>query len=165
MEIVIIVAVDENNAIGSKGDQLAYISGDLKRFKQLTTGHSVIMGRKTFNALPGGALPNRRNIVISRDKKFEAPGCEIATSPMEAIELCKSEDTIFVIGGGEIYKLFMPLADKIYLTLIHHRYENTDTIFPKIEPENWIEESSTEALRDEKSGICYSYKTFIKAGR
>lgn len=159
MEIAIIVAVDQNNAIGRGGDQLAYISGDLKRFKQLTTGHAIVMGRKTFEALPKGALPNRRNIVISRNKALQLPGCELVQSPEEAMALCNTNEKIFVIGGGEIYNLFLPMADTIYFTHIHHAFEGSDTWFPEIDSTMWRDIQIDDVMQDEKSGFQYHYRT------
>ena len=159
MEIAIIVAVDQNNAIGRGGDQLAYISGDLKRFKQLTTGHAIVMGRKTFEALPKGALPNRRNIVISRNKALQLPGCELVQSPEEAMALCNTNEKIFVIGGGEIYNLFLPMADTIYFTHIHHVFEGSDTWFPEIDSTMWRDIQIDDVMQDEKSGFQYHYRT------
>ncbi|WP_026474436.1 dihydrofolate reductase [Alkaliflexus imshenetskii] len=159
MEIAIIVAVDQNNAIGRGGDQLAYISGDLKRFKQLTTGHAIVMGRKTFEALPKGALPNRRNIVVSRNKTLQLPGCEVVQSAEEAIALCNANEKIFVIGGGEIYNLFLPMADTIYFTHIHYAFEGSDTWFPEIDSTVWKDIQVDNKMQDEKSGMLYHYQT------
>ena len=159
MEITIIVAIDEQQAIGFKNDQLAYISGDLKRFKQLTTGHTIVMGRKTFEALPKGALPNRRNIVLTRNKKLKLTGCEIATTTKEVLNLCKNENRLFVIGGGEIYKMFMPLANQLLITHIHHSFKQADTWFPEIDYDSWELEKQEGPLTDEKNGLTYSYES------
>lgn len=159
MEIVLIVAVDEKWAIGIDGDQPAYIGGDLKRFKQLTTGHAIVMGRKTFDALPKGALPNRRNIVMTREKELLLPGCEMAHSVDEVVKLCRNEEKLFVIGGGQIYKEFMPKADSLLLTKIHQTFAYADTWFPKIDPDQWISKDIGESLLDEKSGLEYHYET------
>ena len=157
--ISIIVAVDNNNGIGRKGDQLAYISGDLKRFKELTTGHTIIMGRKTFEALPKGALPNRRNMVITRNNDFKPENCEVYHSVEQALENISEKEEVFIIGGGEIYKVFLPFCNKIYLTVIDHEFDEVDTCFPKIDTEKWgtIEEEGPFA--DEKSGMNYRYVT------
>lgn len=139
MNITIIVAIAENNAIGKNNDLLWHISGDLKRFKEITTGHDIIMGRKTYMSLPKRPLPNRRNIVISSMNKentniFE--GAELVNSIQEATKIADSDKEVFVIGGGTIYKEFMPLANKIYLTLIHKTYE-ADVFFPEINYNEW----------------------------
>jgi len=159
MEIAIIVAVDQQQAIGNNGDQLAYVSGDLKRFRQLTTGHAIVMGRKTFEALPKGALPNRQNIVITRNKDLELPDCTVVTSLADALIAAKTQEKLFVIGGGEIYKAFLPQATHLYYTHIHHAFEQADTWFPGISQEEWIEIEKTEAVTDEKTGLQYHYQT------
>ncbi len=155
----IIVAIDKNNGIGRKGDQLAYISGDLKRFKALTTGHTIIMGRKTFEALPKGALPNRRNVVITRNEKFHPANCDVYNSIDEALNSCSPDEELFVIGGGEIYKSFLPEADKIYLTLINHVFEGVDTFFPKLSEKEWRTTEEEGPFTDDKSGFRYHYTT------
>lgn len=162
MIISLIVAIDQNHAIGREGDQLAYLSDDLKRFKQLTSGHIIVMGRKTFNALPKGALPHRRNIVLTRQCHLAFPGSETAGSVQEVLDLCQSHNEIFIIGGGEIYNLFFPLANRIYLTRIHHRFENTDTWFPPIIAEEWQQTSHEGPFTDAKSGLTFSFETLDK---
>jgi dihydrofolate reductase len=159
MEIAIIVAVDLQFAIGNKGDQLAYISADLKRFRQLTTGHAIVMGRKTFEALPKGALPNRQNIVISRNNALDLPGCAVVHSAKEALTAAQDQEKIFIIGGGEIYNVFLPLATHIYFTHIHHAFEQTDTWFPSVDAEAWTETEKTETFTDEKTNLRYHYQT------
>ena len=165
MEIAIIVAIDQQHAIGNKGDQLAYISGDLKRFRQLTTGHAIVMGRKTFEALPKGALPKRQNIVISRNKDLELPDCTVVNSAAAALDAAKNQESIFVIGGGEIYKDFMPLATHLYYTHIHHAFVQADTWFPQINAQEWIEVEKTETHIDEITGLCYHYQTLKRKAR
>lgn len=128
--IAIVVAIANNNAIGVNNQLLAHIPGDLPRFKALTTGHTVIMGRKTFESLPKGALPNRRNIVISRNKTLQLPNCEIATSPENAIALLQNDEKAFIIGGGEIYKLFLEQAHQLYITQIEKDFPEADAFFP-----------------------------------
>ncbi len=127
--INIIVAATLDGAIGLRGDMLYYIRPDLQRFKALTTGHTVIMGRKTFESLPKGALPNRRNIVITRRADFSAPGAEVAHSLQEALNTADGEE-IFIIGGESIYRAAMPLAQRLYLTQIHAELPDADTFFP-----------------------------------
>jgi dihydrofolate reductase len=131
--ISIISAISQNRAIGKKNKLLWHIGEDLRRFKALTEGHPVVMGRKTFESL-GKALPNRTNIVVTRDKMFEIPGVVIARSLEEAIEVAKKENPpaggeIFIIGGGQIYEQAIKLADKLYLTIVEGEYE-ADTFFP-----------------------------------
>ncbi len=157
MILAMIVAIDENNGIGKGGDQLAYISADLKRFKNLTTGYTILMGRKTFEALPKGALPNRRNVVITRQADYEAPGADVVSSLEEALALCRNDEKVFVIGGGEVYKAFLPQTDELYLTIIHHVFPDVDVFFPEYESIGWKELHHEGPLNDEKTGLKYSY--------
>lgn len=135
----IIVAIDRNGAIGRGGDLLHHISADLRRFKALTTGHCVVMGRRTFESLPKGALPNRRNIVVSRDPGFSAPGVEVARTLESAIASAGNE--AFVIGGGQIYSQALPTADTLYLTVVDAVTPDADTFFPPIPLDNFRIES------------------------
>lgn len=163
--ISIIVAADENNAIGRDNNLLCYLPNDLKYFKSVTEGHTVIMGRKTFESLPKGALPNRRNIVITRNKDLQFERCEMCSSLEEAIELCKEESEAFIIGGGILYKEAINLAGKIYLTRIHHEFEAPHTYFPSIESSQWKELSRVRHQQDEKHKYAYSFITFEKIKR
>lgn len=129
--ISIIVAIAQNNAIGKDNQLLWHLPGDLKRFKQLTTGHTIIMGKRTFESLPIRPLPNRRSLVITDIIEEKIEGCEMAYSIDEAIEKMEIGTENFVIGGGSIYKQFLPFADKLYLTIIKREYE-ADTFFPEI---------------------------------
>nr|WP_321406916.1 dihydrofolate reductase [uncultured Carboxylicivirga sp.] len=165
MILAMIVAIDQNNGIGKNGDQLAYISADLKRFKELTTGHTIIMGRKTFEALPKGALPNRRNVVITRQKDYIATGAEVVKSMVEAISLCCDDQKVFVIGGGEVYKAFLHEADELYLTEIHHSFDGVDVFFPEYKSLGWKETFRQDDLIDEKTGLTYSYINLKSFGR
>ena len=161
-EVAIVVVVDENNGIGKNGDLLCHLPNDLKHFKKLTTGHTIIMGRKTFESLPKGALPNRINIVITSDNADNYPGCIVARSVDEAFLLTKKKDKVFIIGGGKIYNSTLYLANKLYLTRIHHRFEDADTFFPDIDFNNWelIEEEKHKA--DEKHLYDYSFRSYKK---
>ena len=136
--IAIIVAVAQNFAIGKNNELLFHLPDDLKRFKSITKGHSVIMGKRTFFSLPNGPLPYRRNIVITDIPGEKFKGCETAHSIEEAVELVKDEQESFVIGGGIIYQQFYPLAGKLFLTLVHKDFE-ADTFFPKINFGEWNE--------------------------
>lgn len=136
MSFTIIVAIAKNNAIGKNNDLLWHISGDLKRFKKITTGHSVIMGRKTFFSLPKGALPERRNIVITDCPDDCCPGAELVRSIEETINACDPNEENFIIGGGMIYTQFLPIADKVYLTLVNKDYA-ADVFFPEIDYSEW----------------------------
>lgn len=153
--ISIIVAIAQNFAIGKNNDLLFHLPNDLKRFKEITTGHPVIMGRNTLLSLPKGALPNRRNIVITDnpDEKFDR--CEMVFSIDEAVKAVKNEAEAFIIGGGMIYRQFFPVAGKLYLTLVHQDFDG-DVYFPEIEYSAW-NELYREDLFDEKNGFNYSY--------
>ncbi len=153
--ISIIVAVAQNFAIGLNNDLLFHLPDDLKRFKRITTGKALIMGKRTFFSLPKAPLPNRRNIVITDIPGETFPGCETAYSIDEAIQLVINEPEAFIIGGGMIYRQFYPLAGKLYLTLVHKDLE-ADTFFPTIDFSEW-QEMEREDLFDEKNGFQYSY--------
>ncbi|NQU86386.1 MAG: dihydrofolate reductase [Mariniphaga sp.] len=153
--ISIIVAIAENFAIGKNNDLLFHLPNDLKRFKEITSGHSIIMGRNTLLSLPKWPLPNRRHIVITDNPDDKFPGCEIVFSIEEAINKVKNEDEAFVIGGGSIYKQFYPVAGKLYLTLVHKPFD-ADIFFPEINFSEW-EELSQENFFDEKNKFNYSY--------
>lgn len=135
MRTSIIVAIAENYAIGKNNELLWHLSADLKRFKQITTGHSIIMGRKTFESI-GKPLPNRRSVVITRDKNFSHEGITVVHSIAEALEIVKHEEEIFIIGGGTIYEEMLPKADRIYLTTVHKSFD-ADTFFPKFDTNQW----------------------------
>jgi dihydrofolate reductase len=153
--ISIIVAIARNFAIGKNNDLLFHLPNDLKRFKQITSGHPVIMGRNTLLSLPKGALPNRRNIVVTDnpDEKFER--CEMVFSVEKAIAAVKNEKEAFVIGGGMIYRAFYPVCGKLYLTLVHRDFD-ADVFFPEINYSEW-EETFRENYYDETNGFDYSY--------
>ena len=155
--IAIIAALDEQNGIGQGGKLLCHLPDDLKHFKEVTGGHCVIMGRKTFESLPKGALPNRTNIVITSDAETNYPGCVVARSIDEALARCRGEETAFIIGGGELYRSSLHLADKLYLTRIHHSFENVDTFFPNIDPDKWEVVSEQPHKRDERHPYDYTF--------
>lgn len=154
--ISIIVAIARNYAIGKDNQLLWHLSDDLKRFKELTTGHTIIMGKKTFESLPVKPLPNRKSIVITDNKNETIKGCIMAYSIDEAIEKADPISENFVIGGGSIYKQFLHIADKLYLTIVHKDFE-ADTFFPEINFDEWEEIEKKENMTDEKSGLTYSY--------
>ncbi len=153
--ISIIVAIAENFAIGKNNDLLFHLPNDLKHFKEITSGHTIIMGRNTLLSLPKWPLPNRRHIVITDKKDDVFEGCETVFSIDEAIEKVKNEAEAFVIGGGMIYRQFFPIAGKLYLTLVHKPFD-ADVWFPEIDYSEW-KEISREDFRDEKNGFNYSY--------
>ena len=129
MRINIIAAVAQNRAIGHENKLIYWLPDDLKRFKQLTTGHTIVMGRKTFESLPKGALPNRRNIVIS-NSVTELPGCDVYQSISDAIAHCLPDEDIYIIGGASIYEQTIGMADRLCLTEIHDTPDKADTFFP-----------------------------------
>jgi dihydrofolate reductase len=160
-QLSIIVAIADNYAIGKNNQLLWHLSEDLKRFKQLTTNHTIVMGKKTFESLPIRPLPNRRSIVITDDINEKIEGCIMAYSIDDAVSLCDENQENFIIGGGSIYKQFMPIADKLYLTKVHKNFE-ADTFYPEINFSGWEIIEKQENLLDEKSGLKYSYLIYKK---
>jgi len=152
--IAIIVAIAQNFAIGRNNDLLFHLPIDLKRFKKITSGNAVIMGKKTLFSLPKGPLPNRRNIVITDIPGETFEGCETVYSIEEAVTAVSNEQMAFVIGGGMIYRQFYPIAGKLFLTMVHQDFE-ADTFFPEIDFREW-KELSRETLFDEKNNFNYS---------
>ena len=156
----IIVAIAENWAIGKNNELLAKIPGDLKHFKEITTGHMVIMGKRTWYSLPNRPLPNRVNMVITDVPGEEIDGCVMAYSIEDAVNKADKEKESFIIGGGMIYRQFLPLADKLYLTRVHKSFD-ADTFFPEIDFTQWeliSEEPHPEAL--ETAGFAFTYQVF-----
>lgn len=145
--ISIIVAIASNNAIGKDNQLLWHLSDDLKRFKRLTSGHTVIMGRNTFLSLPNGALPNRRNIVITDQPDEQFGKCEMAYSIDEALALAGNEEECFIMGGGMVYRQMLPVAGRLYLTTVDHSFD-ADTFFPEIDFSEWslLETEFVDAL-------------------
>jgi dihydrofolate reductase len=160
-EITLIVAAGENDAIGKDNQLIWHLSDDLKRFKELTNGHHIIMGRKTFESFPK-PLPNRTHIVISRQDNYQVPSGVILVNNLEdAFDAAKADKQPFVIGGGEIYKQAMPYADKIELTRVHEDFE-ADTFFPKIDTTIWKESQNRYHAKDEKHQHAFSFITYIR---
>lgn len=158
----IIVAIADNYAIGKSGDLLCYLPDDLKHFKALTTGATVVMGKKTFFSLPRRPLPNRRNIVLTRDISFTHEGVDVAHSIEELTSTLKPEEKVFIIGGGEVYRQFMPLAKELHITHIHHTWKDADTFFPEIDTSIWqrLNEEFHEA--DEKHAYAFTFATYVR---
>ena len=156
MSIHIIVAIAENNAIGFENKLLYWLPNDLKRFKALTTGHTIIMGRKTFESLPKGALPNRRNIVLSR-QEIDFPGAERFHSLEAALSQCCSDEEVYIIGGASVYQDAMHLADKLCVTHINDTPEQADAFFPEIDSSIWEENYRESHPMDEKHHYSYSF--------
>ena len=160
MEISIIVAIGKKNEIGRNNGLLCRLPADLKRFKELTTGHAIVMGRKTFESLPGGALPNRRNIVLTRDKSLSFDNCFIYSSLSEIVDNEKGNKEIFIIGGGEIYRQALPIVNKLYLTKICAEFDDADTFFPEINYLEWEEVSCEDFKSDEKNPYDYTFLVY-----
>lgn len=157
----IIVAIASNNAIGKDNQLLWHISADLKRFKRITAGHTVIMGKRTLVSLPAGPLPKRRNIILTDQQADSFPGCEVAFSIPEAIHMVSNEDEVFVIGGGSVYQQFLPLADKLYLTIVEKDFE-ADTFFPDI-PFSQFQLIEKERIdNDPQNDFTYRFETYQK---
>lgn len=163
MKVSLIVAVAENNVIGKDNDLIWHLPNDMKFFKETTQNHHVIMGRKNFESIPERfrPLPNRTNVIITRQKNYKAEGCIIVNSIEEALEIAKSneDNEPFIIGGGQIYKLALDanLVDKIYLTKVHQKFDG-DTFFPNLNS-NWKEIEKIENKADEKHKYNYDFIT------
>lgn len=157
--ISIIAAVARNRAIGFENKLIYWLPNDLKRFKQLTTGHTIIMGRNTFLSLPKGALPNRRNIVLSRTK-HELPGCETYPSLEEALHHCDAEEDIYIIGGASVYRQAMKLADRLCLTEVDDTPAQADTFFPDYS--DWHEQWREDHDADERHAHAYSFVDYVR---
>ncbi len=153
--ISIIVAIAENFAIGKNNGLLFHLPNDLKRFRQITTGYPLIMGRNTLLSLPKWPLPNRRNIVITDKAEDVFPGCELVFSVGEAVRLVEEETEAFVIGGGSVYRQFFPLANRLYLTQVKKSFD-ADIFFPEIDYSQWSELSREEHF-DETNQFFYTY--------
>ena len=159
-ELTIIVAAGKQNAIGKDNKLIWHLSNDLKRFKRLTSGHFIIMGRKTFESFPK-PLPNRTHVIITRQKDYKVPeGVIVVNSLEDAIDTAKSDNQPFIIGGGEIYKLALPIAHKIELTRVHHTFEGADTFFPKVNLDEWTEISAVRNQIDETHKYAYTFLTY-----
>lgn len=160
MSLSIIVAIDENYSIG-KNNQLPWkLPADLRYFKAVTTGHTIIMGRKNYESM-GKALPNRRNIVVSRQTSLSLPDAELVHSLEEAISLCSPDEETFIIGGAEIYKQALPLISCMYITRIHHQFE-ADTYLEGIDWNEWQEVSRDDREADDKNPYTYSFLKYQK---
>jgi len=159
MTITIIAAVARNRAIGKDNKLIYWLPNDLKRFKALTTGHTIIMGRKTFESLPKGALPNRRNIVLSRSRR-DFVGCDVYTSLDEAFLNCAEDEEIYVIGGASVYAEALKCADRLCLTEIEDTPDKADVFFPSYD--DWHEVSREEHNIDDKHAYRYAFVDYVK---
>ncbi len=155
-----IAAVAENNALGKDNELVWHLPNDFKRFKELTTGHYIIMGRKTFESFPK-PLPNRTHVVISRQPNYQPEGCIVVNSIENAIKVCPENETIYIIGGGEIYSQALPYSDMIEITKVHGQFE-ADTFFPEIKEEEWELIEIKYNTKDERHLYDYTYQTFAK---
>jgi len=158
--ITIIAAVAKNLAIGNKNKLIYWLPNDLKRFKALTTGHTIIMGRNTFLSLPKGALPNRRNIVLSRSTK-SFPGCDVFPSLEEALKHCAPDEDIYIIGGASVYRQALPLADRLCLTEVGDTPAEADTFFPPYK-DDWQEQSREDHPVDDRHDFPYSFVDYVR---
>ena len=160
-KLALIAAIAKNNAIGFENKLVYWLPNDLKRFKELTTGHTIIMGSNTFRSLPKGALPNRRNIVLSR-KETSFPGTETFSSLEEALHNCSNEEIVYIIGGETLYRTAMPKADILCLTEINDTPANADAFFPEFNRSDWETIECEEHGKDEKHDYEYRFVTYIK---
>jgi len=169
----LIVAIAQNNAIGRAGQLLYHLPNDLRRFKALTTGHTIIMGRKTFESFPHGALPNRRNIVLSHDTTLRLPGAEVFPTLAAALAACQADqapsaishqpsEEIFVIGGASLYRQALPLAQKLYITLIDDTPLDADTFFPLTDSRDWQPVFSEHHPADERHAHPYTFIDYLR---
>ncbi len=160
--ISIIVAIDSNNAIGRQGGLLCHLPNDLKHFKEITSGNTVIMGKRTYFSLPRHPLPNRRNIVISDIAGEQIEGACMAYSIDDAVRLADPDAENFIIGGGMVYRQFIPIADKLYITHICHAFDGADTFFPAIEPTLWQPIAEEKHEPDDKNPYPYTFTEYIR---
>lgn len=158
-----IAAMAENRVIGLDNRMPWHMPADLKHFKTVTSGHPVLMGRKTFESI-GKPLPNRANIILTRDKQFSAQDCIVVSHPDAALSMAQEldQEEVFVIGGAEIYRALLPRVDRIYLTIIHHQFAG-DAYFPELNPAEWREVSREKHLADEKNAYDYSFIIFERS--
>ena len=161
--ISLIAAVAENGAIGLENKLLYWLPNDLKRFKALTTGHTIVMGRRTFESLPKGALPNRRNVVLTRNAEFRAPGTEVFASLEAALASCGANEDVFVIGGASVYAEALRQADHLCLTLVHDTPQRADAFFPWLNPADWSVEQEERHDADERHAFAYTFINYVRA--
>jgi dihydrofolate reductase len=159
--ITMIAAAGENNELGKDNDLLWHLPDDFKRFKKLTTGHYIIMGRKTFESFPK-PLPNRTHLVITRNKNYKKEGAVVVHDMEEALKISKEDKQPYIIGGGEIYKLGLPFAHKIELTRVHGTFGDADTYFPEFSEERWKLISKEEHPKDERHNYSFTYETWVR---
>ena len=161
MTITLIAAAAENNALGKDNQMIWRLPDDFKRFKQLTTSHYIVMGRKTLESMDG-PLPNRTNVVITRQESYSHEGCIIVNSLENALAACPQNEEVFIIGGGEIYKQSIDKADKIELTRVLGISPEADAYFPIISPDEWILKESIFHGKDEKHSLEFVFETYFR---
>ncbi|MGG1518549.1 dihydrofolate reductase [Paenibacillus oryzisoli] len=160
MNIYLIAAMDSNRVIGKDNDIPWRIPNDWKYVNRITKGHTIVLGRRNFESI-GRALPDRRSIVVSRDKGLRIEGCEMAHSVEEVLELCQDDEKVFIFGGEQIYRMFVPFVKKMYLTVIHHQFEG-DTYFPEVDYSEWHEVSREQGVMDERNPYTYYFHVYEK---
>ena len=160
--IALIAAIDRRRAIGYQNKLLYWLPNDMKRFKALTTGHTIVMGRRTFESLPKGALPNRRNIVLSTSPSLELPGAEVFRSLEEALAACRADEQVYIIGGASLYRQALPLADCLCLTEIDAEAPQADAFFPPVDAAVWQEKSREPHPADEKHPCPYAFVDYVR---
>jgi len=160
--ITIIAAIAKNNALGKDNDLIWYLPADLKRFKKVTTGHHILMGRNTYESI-GKPLPNRTTVIITRNSDYKAEGCVVVNNIEKAIEVAKEDEQVFIIGGAQIYKQAMEanLVDQLDITLVHQNFD-ADVFFPEIKTATWKEASRENFDADEKNKYDYSFISYKK---
>lgn len=158
--ITVIAAVAENNALGKENQLLWHLPDDFKRFKTLTSGHYIIMGRKTFESFPK-PLPNRTHVIISRQANYQPEGCIVVNSLEQAIAVCPKTEEVFIIGGGEIYRQSIAVADKLDLTKVHATFE-ADTHFPEIDLSQWQLVFEEYHPKDERHDFAFTFQTYSR---
>lgn len=154
--ISFIVAMDENRVIGYKNDMPWHLPNDLQRFKKITTGHTIIMGRKTYESI-GRPLPNRTNVILSRDKQYKQSGCKVIHSIEDIAPYAESEEEVFVIGGETLFEQTFSLVQKMYITIIHHSFPEGDTFFPSYSEEDWEVVSEEKGKVDAKNKYPHTF--------
>lgn len=159
--ISIIAAVSRNLALGFENKLIYWLPNDLKRFKALTTGHTIIMGRRTFESLPKGALPNRRNVVLTRSR-MAFPGCDVFPSLQQALDSCQDGEDVYIIGGASVYAEALPLADRLCLTEVDDEPAQADAFFPSFSMEEWKVQCRETHEPDEKHQYRYSFTDYVR---
>ncbi|MHB1946920.1 MAG: type 3 dihydrofolate reductase [Gammaproteobacteria bacterium] len=160
MRIAAIVAMSENRVIGKDNQLPWHLPADLAHFKEVTTGKSIIMGRKTYESI-GRPLPNRNNIVVSSDTRFQAPGCLVVNSIDAALSHAHEQNEVFVIGGAHLYQQMLPRVQRLYLTIIHQEFVG-DAFFPELDPCEWLEEARVDHIADSRNPYAFSFVTLVR---